>query len=1310
MDISDLTNLFGRSHEQQLLQSVFVRVLQNKGSCDDEQDEKDGEVKNEKYKPEGYSSSLPPLPRPQQQSQSQPSIVRTGTSASKDDLISSSSSDNDEKGTSNSRKNGTTFDRRKKRRRDAGLMPVREVVLVHGKAGTGKTALIHDFKDAVTSTNAGYFCTGTFHQYQAAGERYSGIVEAFGDLWNAIDGRGGRQGPYENQLKTTIKEQLGDDLKKLARICPKLKKLLGPKIPSAFMSTTPSTAGGSVSRTAPKRSISSVTNGTSTAVTGVTSRRRDRDDKNNVTEDDDDGAAPPPLLMPSVSASSFSNPSCFQQLSTVFQRLLQLVCDPKRPVVLFLDDLQWADSASLQFISTLLNNINSGNFMFIGSYRDDVAATSSAVLPASIIPPPLTATITNSTAATTSSAGSENEDDSDENDSSSNLKASASQISVTDIELKNLELGPVDEILSDLTGQNGEAVTELAKIVLAKTHGNPLSIIQFLEMLQRKELLSFSFHTHRWVWDIQLIKSKTDVTLNVGHSLAKRIERMMPEGKKILSLAACIGFCFDGRILEQLAIHLELLEDEMHEHKTSIVKGALQEAISGGLIHPDQIHQMQAVMASQLNGTDDDQTDVSMRNAFYEEAVQTVLQEAEVDGLVSRSQSDSKYRFSHELVHESLYAMNKEGKDRELLHLRIGLVMRAFYETREDDQTLFAATDHLNRGSDHLESDMHRMELVSLNLLASRKAKENSELFSAADFITKGIDLLQVDRDWDNNYDLLLDIYSTAAELECACGRFDLCLTRCQEIQRHARSANDTFRSLFVRIGVLHSWGKFGEAIQVCRKVLDDHLLYESLSPRKTIGKRLVAKERRKVLVLLKAMSDAQFMSLPIPRGVQLLEQMRFLNLLAVVAYHAMDDCLFALVILRMMRLTVEQGLCDFTPFALAGYGVLCAIAGDSREGFRYGRLALRLCEHLDSQLENTVSLPGTYFMVFTMLDHLRNPLRKGVEEISNAYQIGIANGDMEHASLCVVGSASIGLACALPLKTYVEDLKHAYEQLKLIKQNTIRYQVLPFLQCGLNLSSSGSSDQHDVTDHAMDDDEALRRKLGDGRNRIAMINHFWVRYWMAYLMKDYDLAHRMRKELRKTDNPMLTKSHFLFHFEVLLSGLLSFARYRTKKRRKDRVEGNQRIRQLERYMKQDMVNCRGMLSFLQAEGKSFTGRTDQVKKFYDEAIKAFSSLGFIHLQALANERAAEFMLERDLAGSSSTYIRNASRLYSEWGATRKVEQLLEQHSTLKRVKDAPPITTIGGGRSTRTPKFVPTENQIEEEHFSSADLGSLPH
>ena len=136
MDISDLTNLFGRSHEQQLLQSVFVRVLQNKGSCDDEQDEKDGEVKNEKYKPEGYSSSLPPLPRPQQQSQSQPSIVRTGTSASKDDLISSSSSDNDEKGTSNSRKNGTTFDRRKKRRRDAGLMPVREVVLVHGKAGT----------------------------------------------------------------------------------------------------------------------------------------------------------------------------------------------------------------------------------------------------------------------------------------------------------------------------------------------------------------------------------------------------------------------------------------------------------------------------------------------------------------------------------------------------------------------------------------------------------------------------------------------------------------------------------------------------------------------------------------------------------------------------------------------------------------------------------------------------------------------------------------------------------------------------------------------------------------------------------------------------------------------------------------------------------------------------------------------------------------------------------------------------------------------------------------------------------------------
>ena len=82
------------------------------------------------------------------------------------------------------------------------------------------------------------------------------------------------------------------------------------------------------------------------------------------------------------------------------------------------------------------------------------------------------------------------------------------------------------------------------------------------------------------------------------------------------------------------------------------------------------------------------------------------------------------------------------------------------------------------------------------------------------------------------------------------------------------------------------------------------------------------------------------------------------------------------------------------------------------------------------------------------------------------------------------------------------------------------------------------------------------------------------------------------------------------------------------------------------------------------------------------------------------------------MTGYADAYIRNASRLYSEWGATRKVEQLLEQHPILKRVKDVPPLTTINGvgvGRGGRTPKFVPTEGQIEEEHFSSADLGSIP-
>jgi predicted ATPase len=1066
-----------------------------------------------------------------------------------------------------------------------------EIALVHGRAGTGKSALVLDFKDAVTTTGTGYFCSGKYQQYQAGAQPFLAIVEAFNGLCEAIE-----MGPKRDTLRPAIKAVVGFNAKKIVKIVPKLALI------------------------------------TTGSAEGVDDNEDDDDDDDELTEE------------------------CFQELVTLFRHILKVVCDPlipgaSNPVVLFLDNLQWADVSSLNFISSLISE-DSQNFMFIGAYRDD--------------------------------------------ETSRLLSIGEAGDTTADIELRNLTLDSVHGLLVNLTGNTNEALGELAKIILLKTHGNPYSIFQFLEMLQRKELMTFSFHGHKWVWDLELIKCKTEVTQNVGNLLVEHIEKLVDGSKKVLKLAACIGFCFDHKILEKIALHLNLLEDELQQSMSDAMKAmkvVLHDAATGGLIHPDQV---QAVMTSQLELKNKD-PDASLRNSFYEDTIGSILQEATAEGLIGRTASRNKYKFSHELVHKSLYCMTPEGTERGLMHIRIGEVMRAFYAAREEDEILFVAVDHLNRGSAHLDNDMERMDLIRLNLRASGKAKAKSAPFSAADFLKKAIDLLNIESDWWNHYGLSLQIYNEAAEMEFACGRFDLSLRRCAEVLRNGLCLRDKLRAACVRIQVLQAQRKSSEAIKACLSTLSQ---LDEEFPTKPVRPHVLL-EMRRMKKALRGWTDQDLLSIPLMRHTLKVETMRFLSLVTLISlHHVADENMTTLVILRTMRITLQHGLCDYTPFAYATYGMLLSSSGHAKDGFKYGALSLRLCD----RLERNTCLPGTNLIVFTMLDHLTNPLLDGVEPLLKGYRIGVQNGDAQYASTCIVASASIGFACALPLEAYAEDLKNACEQLKLLKQDFALALVAPFWQSALNLSGE-SVDPKLLTNgalNALDENFFLHNEsIPEGHKGAWLVNYFQIHYITAYIFNDIALAHKRRKKMRKNHKNNLADSHFMNHLDILFSGLLGFARYRNGRKWRGLWEAKTMLKLMENNVKQGMANCRGMLLFLQAENEALAGREDIAKKLFDGAMKSFASSGFIHLQAIAAERAAEFMLKAGTLCWFETYIRLAARLYLEWGAAGKVNQLVEQHNLPAKLKEAPPVISIEGGKKSI---FIPIEGHIDEGRLS-ADL-----
>ncbi len=221
---------------------------------------------------------------------------------------------------------------------------------------------------------------------------------------------------------------------------------------------------------------------------------------------------PVPELPPSEAQNRFN---------LVFQNFIKVFTQQEHPLALFLDDLQWADSASLKLIKLLMTAPDSQNLFLIGAYRNNEVSTAH----------PLMLTL-------------------------KDIKNT--QRTVSEISLQPLTLLSVSQLIADTLKQNLEQVQTLAELVQAKTGGNPFFTAQFLNTLYTEHLLTFNYKLQRWDWEIGEIRAKP-IADNVVDLMAEKLTKLMPKTQTLLKLAACIGNQFD---LATLAIVAETSQRE----------------------------------------------------------------------------------------------------------------------------------------------------------------------------------------------------------------------------------------------------------------------------------------------------------------------------------------------------------------------------------------------------------------------------------------------------------------------------------------------------------------------------------------------------------------------------------------------------------------------------------------------------------------------------------------------------------------------------------------------------------------------------
>ncbi|MBU1171491.1 MAG: AAA family ATPase [Proteobacteria bacterium] len=322
----------------------------------------------------------------------------------------------------------------------------KEIMLVAGYSGVGKSSLVHEINKPIVGKR-GHFISGKFDQFKR-NIPYSALIHAFQKL---------------------VKNLLAEDEIRLEYWRNRLLKFLGP-------------SGQVVIDVIPEVEL-------------IIGRQ-----------------PPVQVLDPDQSKNRFN---------LVFQNFVRVFAQKECPLVIFIDDLQWADLPSLQLIKEFMSDIGTSYLFIIGAYRDnEIQATH-----------PLIKT-------------------------TEELKQNG--VTVNTITLEPLTLFHVNQLVSDVLLCDSNESLPLSNLCHEKTLGNPFFLYQLMYSLYDEGYIQFDPVKGGWHFDQSQIR-KVDIRENVVDLMVGKIKKLPEETQKILTLASCIGNQFDLETIE-LVGHLSKMD------------------------------------------------------------------------------------------------------------------------------------------------------------------------------------------------------------------------------------------------------------------------------------------------------------------------------------------------------------------------------------------------------------------------------------------------------------------------------------------------------------------------------------------------------------------------------------------------------------------------------------------------------------------------------------------------------------------------------------------------------------------------------
>ncbi|MDD5169313.1 MAG: sigma 54-interacting transcriptional regulator, partial [Syntrophales bacterium] len=368
---------------------------------------------------------------------------------------------------------------------------------------------------------------------------------------------------------------------------------------------------------------------------------------------------------------------------------------------------------------------------------------------------------------------------------------------------------------------------------------------------------------------------------------------------------------------------------------------------------------------------------------------------------------------------------------------------------------------------------------------------------------------------------------------------------------------------------------------------------------------------------------------------------------------------LFSHLLCRQVNASIRHGNAPGSAFLYAAFSVLLTRLGEDIEsGYRFGRVAQALAENTHNREHKGQAL----HCVSGYINHWKDPLRDTMNIALLGYRSSLEGGDFEFASYNIYCYCKHAFLSGGALEAVEREMESYRNVIKKLNQETgLRFHGT-FHQTVLNLLGRSS-------DPCLfpDSEEALLRLYTRSSNRLGIFYLYFCKLLLHYLFGRYEDAIHYA-DLAQKATVFEYGGPLAVPLTVFYGALARLARYRDaapeeRKRILKKVAGAQR--KMKVWAEHGPANYGQKYHLIEAERSSVMGDDHTAMDHYNCAIESSRTHGFINDEALANELAAGYWLERKMAAFAEPFIRRAHACYTEWECYAKVSQMEEKHPEL---------------------------------------------